>query len=391
MQSVDIVIIGGGPAGLSTAMHLLRLDPSWAERMVVLEKASHPRPKLCAGGITRFGLAQLRELGLRLGVPYVRVERARMEYCGRTLEVLGRPIFAVTRREEFDAWLAAEARARGVPLMEDCPVHRLERHPEGLIVHTEDRSFLARAVVGADGSRGLVRRWLNGPERPPRVARLLEVVTPASGSEHEYRTATARFDFSHVSRHLQGYYWDFPSQIAGRPFMNHGLYDARMAPGRPMAALPALLREALAAHGIPEEQGTPLEGHPIHWFSPWNRLSAPRVLLVGDAAGVDPLFGEGIAIALAYGQLAAESLQRATRRGDFRLADYKRRVLTSSLGRYLLLRWFGARVAYPLSRSHLFMRALWRSGGLLARIIGPGHEVPDLPPPPPVLPRSPAP
>ncbi len=388
MQKVEIAIIGGGPAGLSTAMHLLRQDPSWAGRMVVLEKAAHPRPKLCAGGITRFGLAQLRELGLRLGVPYVRVERARMEYRGRALEVLGRPIFVITRREEFDAWLAAEARARGVPLLEDCPVRLLERHPEGVAVHTDGPSFLAHAVVGADGSRGVVRRWLNGPERPPRVARLLEVVTPASGSEHEYQTGTARFDFSHVSRHLQGYSWDFPSLIGGRPFMNHGLYDARMAPGRPKAMLPALLREALAARGIPKEQEPELEGHPIHWFTPWNRLSARRVLLVGDAAGADPLFGEGIAIALAYGRVAAESLQRATRRGDFRLADYRRRVFTSSLGRYLLLRWFGARVAYPLSHSDLFMRALWRGGRLLARIIGPGREVPDLPPPPGVLPPT---
>jgi hypothetical protein len=38
-----VAIVGAGPAGLSTALHLLQIDPSWAERMLVLEKAAHPR------------------------------------------------------------------------------------------------------------------------------------------------------------------------------------------------------------------------------------------------------------------------------------------------------------------------------------------------------------
>ena len=52
-EEVDVVIVGGGPAGVSTALHLLQLDPGWAGRMVVLEKAAHPREKLCGGGMGR--------------------------------------------------------------------------------------------------------------------------------------------------------------------------------------------------------------------------------------------------------------------------------------------------------------------------------------------------
>jgi flavin-dependent dehydrogenase len=56
VHKVDVAVIGGGPAGLSTALHLLQLDPSWSKRIIVLEEEIHPCHKLCAGGIISFGL-----------------------------------------------------------------------------------------------------------------------------------------------------------------------------------------------------------------------------------------------------------------------------------------------------------------------------------------------
>lgn len=53
---MDILIIGSGPAGMSTALHLVQTDPAWAERILVIDRATHPRQKLCGGGLTRPGL-----------------------------------------------------------------------------------------------------------------------------------------------------------------------------------------------------------------------------------------------------------------------------------------------------------------------------------------------
>ena len=56
----------------------------------------------------------------------------------------------------------------------------------------------------------------------------------------------------------------------------------------------------MARHGFNLDDHE-LKGHPIRWYDPFNPVSVPRVLLVGDAVGADPIFGEGISMALGYG------------------------------------------------------------------------------------------
>ena len=63
VKQVDVLIVGAGPAGASTALHLLKIDPAWAERLVVVDKAVHPREKLCGGGVTQLGEQVLTGLG----------------------------------------------------------------------------------------------------------------------------------------------------------------------------------------------------------------------------------------------------------------------------------------------------------------------------------------
>jgi flavin-dependent dehydrogenase len=375
-HKVDLAIIGAGPAGLSTALHLLQLDPNWSDRLVVLEKERHPRHKLCAGGITCFGLDQLYSLGLTLGVTYVPVKNARFHYGDRSVSVQGDPVFVVTRRSEFDAWLAECVQGMGVNLVENSPVMQLERVEEGIRVVTPDKTYLVRAIVGADGSKGIVRGWLGARERPPRVARVLEAVTPSAGFKRLFEKQEAMFDFSYVHSRLQGYFWSFPSLVHGQPSLNTGVYDARVDGTGPKASLKRIMDEGLQEVNL-DLNKVRVEGHPIHWFSPWNRISDERVILAGDSGGTDPLFGEGISISLAYGAIAASNLARAFRENNFSFKTYKRSVLFSPVGRYLLPRWFIAFLMTRLQGSHLFLNLVWVVGGLLAYFYYPHSCLPE--------------
>ncbi|MDD2694598.1 MAG: FAD-dependent monooxygenase [Anaerolineales bacterium] len=368
-NSYDVIIIGAGPAGVSTALHLLQIDPAWAGRVLVLEKATHPRHKLCGGGLTYFGLRLLQDLGfaLPLPLPHAAIEDVHLAYAGRMVHMPGRPRVAIFHRPELDAYLLDQARQRGVQVHENEAVERFAIDAQGVSVQTWRASYRASALVGADGANGITRQALRKGEAGTRVARVLESLSPASEDAPPFAQRTALFDFTPTSQRLQGYAWEFPSFVAGQATFNRGAYDARIARRRARANLRALL-SAFSAERQPGA-GVPLPaGHPIHWFSPRGTFARPRLLLVGDAAGVDPLFGEGIAPALGYGQVAAQSIQRAFQRGDFSFRDHTWRLALSPVGRYLFVRWCVAWWGYRLSGQAWFMDAVWTLGRWLACI-----------------------
>ena len=109
-----------------------------------------------------------------------------------------------------------------------------------------------------------------------------------------------------------------------------------------------------------------LKGHPIRWYDPNGRFAIPRVLLAGDSAGVDPLFGEGISLALGYGDVAAETLINAFARNDFSFSDYKANMQDHWLLWQLPCRTRLARLAYLLQYPWL-VRFGWRLAKIIIR------------------------
>ena len=115
-EQVDVLIVGSGPAGSSTALHLVQSDPEWAKRITVVDKAIHPREKLCGGGITHLGQRVLSGLGLSIEVPSFQVREAKIVYKGYSYSIRGNPIFVTVRRDEFDHWLVQKVEEEGVKL-----------------------------------------------------------------------------------------------------------------------------------------------------------------------------------------------------------------------------------------------------------------------------------
>ena len=137
-----------------------------------------------------------------------------------------------------------------------------------------------------------------------------------------------------------------------------GIYDANLFAGERRPPLRSLLAEQMLRYGCRLEEHE-LQGHPIRLFDPFSELAVPRVLLAGDAAGAEALFGEGISVALGYGKVAARAICRAFASEDFSFRDYRRRLLTSPLGLALVSRWCLATLVYSL-RWRWFQFLLWR-------------------------------
>src|SRR4051812_8864026 len=81
----DVAIIGGGPAGISTALHLRAVAPS--ARILVLEKARYPREKICAGGIGARAFRLLDKIGVEVECPHVPLDAVALRVAGETIVV----------------------------------------------------------------------------------------------------------------------------------------------------------------------------------------------------------------------------------------------------------------------------------------------------------------
>lgn len=340
-----IVVIGGGPAGISTALFLSHHAPSLRERIVVLEKERYPREKFCAGAVGARAEALLESIGVRVDVPSAPIGGLLFAAQGRT--ALGRAEGAgrVVRRIEFDHALAEQARARGIRVRDGVRVESLRFGARGVTVATSEGELTADVVVGADGVGSIVRRAL-GFLRTPFHAQAVEVDTEPVSSDAPRDVIV--FNLSRPD--IRGYTWDFPTVVGGRQMVCRGVYALK--PGGPDAApdIDTVLGEDLARRGL-DARSYRKKRYAERGFQPGAPLSVRRALLVGEAAGIDPVTGEGIAQAIQYGAVAGEYLARKIPARDLFFDDWPRAVQGTHVGRDLLIRSTLVDVAYGRFRS----------------------------------------
>nr|MBA3395401.1 FAD-dependent monooxygenase [Deltaproteobacteria bacterium] len=251
----------------------------------------------------------------------------------------------VVRRIEFDHALAKEAIARGIEVRDGCAVETIVVGDDGVRVTTADGEVIsARAIVGADGVGGIVRRQA-GFARGELRAQVVELDTEAVPQDLPRDTVVFDFD----TRDLNGYTWDFPTIVNGEPLVCRGAYVIRnLGPDDARARIGAYL----AARGLDPKRYRHKQ-FAERGFEPGAEIAVPRVLLVGETAGIDIATGEGIGQAIEYGSIAGRYLADALAYDDLGFTDWRRTVAHHHLGWQLALRHALYRVFYSHRRARI--------------------------------------
>lgn len=291
-ETVDVAVVGAGPAGAAAALRILQLRPEAG--VALLDAADFPRDKTCGDGIA----AQVVELLDALGVPDVRalgpaVPGMQLRSPGGQVvtRTCARPNHVVPRMV-FDAHLVAAAVDRGAKLHRH-RVRALAVHHDHVVI---DDTFAARVVIGADGANSTVRRLLGAPRTPESATAVaIRGYAPTTLDPDALVIEFARGRYP-------AYAWSFPLHGGGSN-VGFGVFDRRGGGSR--QELLAALGDLLPGH---EPDPATVRGHHLPLSTGPRHHPDGRVLLAGDAAAmVNPLTGEGIFDAVASGILAGRA------------------------------------------------------------------------------------
>ena len=382
VESADVIVVGAGPGGSATATHLARhgLD------VVLLDKATFPRDKICGDGLTPRAVRELATLGVptREEDGWIRNKGLRIVGAGQTFELdwpesSAFPGYGLARaRATLDETLARHASATGARLMEGMNVTApvVER---GRVVGVqakvmqdgratgEVRELRAPVVIASDGVSSRLGTAVGRQKlerRPMGVAARTYYTSPRTNDDYmeswlelwvpeDPYADPADPDAKRIL--LPGYGWIF-ALGDGRVNVGLGMLDTSPAFGQ--VDYKDLLRRWVATlppewECTPDTMTAPMRGAALPMALNRQPLYADGLLLVGDAGGmVNPFNGEGIDYAMEAGRHSAEVVVQAFARSDDagreRVLQAYPRIIKDQLGGYYTLgRGFASLIGHP--------------------------------------------
>ena len=339
METFDVVVVGGGPGGSSTATFLA----DGGLRVALFERERFPRFHV-GESLMPATMLLLEELGakaaveergfqLKYGASFIDEENNAATQTFYFLPGQPWPNYSYqVPRAEFDTVLLEHATKRGVTVFQPATVEGTEFDAGGvtLTVSGENGRFSVRAkmLVDATGRDALLATRYGRRTRIPNLGKVALFA--------HYKGAARRSGLEEGNIRVyvfrEGWFWWIP--LAGDVTSVGAVCHARTVKqwtGEPEGLLDAMIARS---RGVSENLAGAVRITPVHRVANFSYHNSPvvgdRFVAVGDAiAFVDPIFSGGVYIALRTGQLAAAAILQAFRAGDFsarRFAAYERRV-----------------------------------------------------------------
>ncbi len=314
MDSCDVLISGGGPAGSSCAWKLRRTGL----KIAILDRQTFPRDKVCGGWITPAVLEALKidPAEYARGRVLQPITGFRVSCMGgREVETrYGRAVSYGIRRYEFDEYLLKRS---GAALLQGVPLAQLERSGDRWIVNGCIRTPM---LVGAGGTFCPVARFLGAKTNGEIVVTAQEAEFRMDQDQLSRCAIRAEVPELYFCPDMKGYGWCFRKY----DILNVGL--GRLDPHALSRHVREFLNFLKTAGKLSFDLPHALLGHAYLLYGKTSRnVAGEGVLLIGDAAGAAyAQSGEGIRPAIESGLLAARVIGAA--RGDYsreRLEPYR--------------------------------------------------------------------
>ena len=331
METFDVAIVGGGPAGSSCASFCALAGL----RTLVLEREKFPREKVCGDCLNPSCWPVLENLDV--AQPVRNLAHSRLTSV-KFVAIGGREVIVdlptgddcelSVKRSLFDDLLLRRAQELGANVREQTTVTTLSQNGEWKIQTGSGEDFHARILIGADGRNSTVARLCNLLPRPARERVALQAHVPLPPN----------FGNRIVLQFLREGY-------SGQAPVNESELNLCLV-GTPQT-ISRLRKWAERQFQLTADQ-------PWRTITPLTRSPVPcareNLFFIGDAARVvEPFTGEGIYYALRSGELAANAIAKILRGDDRQLVlrDFNRTYVEMYRGRLWINRLARAAVLRP--------------------------------------------